>query len=153
GFAGVFAAVTRSGVRHNDAHAGFGNAERAGEFASYAEGDLRARPDGQLAVFPFGKGGAWFQRSVRDVCDGVSSFEFLMRGGESFGQCRGSVGRRVRRLAQMLEEFFGRDLRRRLPLGANGRDGPRGRLLLWRDDAGEIAVTYDGHAGQLFGLF
>src|SRR5262249_60210966 len=124
-----------------------------GEFASYAEWSLRARPDGQLAVSPFGHGGAWFQRRVRDVCDGVSSFEFLMRGGESFGQCRGSVGRRGRRLAQMLEEFFGRDLRRRLPLGANGRDGPRGRLLLWRDDAGEIAGPYPRPAGRAFGLF
>src|SRR5262249_60541172 len=60
GFAAMFAAVARSRVGHDDAHAGLGDAERLGEFASYAEWSLRARPDGQLAVSPFGHGGAWF---------------------------------------------------------------------------------------------
>src|SRR5262249_52362141 len=43
-FAGVLTAVARSGVGNDDAHAGFGNAKSGGQFASHAEGTLRACP-------------------------------------------------------------------------------------------------------------
>src|SRR6266404_539216 len=74
---GVLSAVGRSGIRNDDADAIFGNVQRRRQFFLHAEGTLRASPDGELVVFPFGDGGAWFEWSVSNVGDGVSLLEAL----------------------------------------------------------------------------
>ena len=77
GLAGVFAAVTRAGVGHDDANVLLGDAKGFGQLGADAEGTLRAGPDGQLAVLPLRHGGARFQRRVGDVGDGVSGLQFV----------------------------------------------------------------------------
>ena len=71
-FAGVFAAIARAHVGLDDADFARVNVEGGDEFVLDAEGALRAGPDREFAGrIPLGDGGAGFERSVRDVLDGV----------------------------------------------------------------------------------
>src|SRR5262249_49408441 len=79
---GVFAAVTRAGVRHDDVDLFLLEAEGVGQVAPCAEGTLRPGPDGQPAVLPLGHGRAWLQRRVRDVGDGVRRLQLVVCRGQ-----------------------------------------------------------------------
>src|ERR1017187_3747624 len=71
-FAGVLASVARAHVGLDDADFARVNVEGGDEFVLDAERALRAGPDRELAGrVPLGDGGAGFERSVRDVLDGV----------------------------------------------------------------------------------
>ena len=68
----MFAAVARAGVGDDHADVVFGDMESAGEIAADAKGPLRAGPDGELLVLPFGDRGPRFKRRVGDVGHRVS---------------------------------------------------------------------------------
>ena len=56
------------------------NAEFGRQIRTYAEGPLRARPDGQLVLStPFGHRHSRFKRHVRDVGDRVALGQLLVR--------------------------------------------------------------------------
>ena len=71
--AGVLAAVAGAGVGHDHAHRVLRQAERLRQLAAHAERPLRAGPDRQLAVLPFGHRRARLERGVGDVGDRVAS--------------------------------------------------------------------------------
>src|SRR5262245_21432696 len=77
GFARMFSAITRTGIRYDHSYAIFGDSKSRGQFAADAEGPLGSGPNRELAVFPLRHGGARFQRRVRDVSHSIGSFEFL----------------------------------------------------------------------------
>ena len=62
------------------------------EFVAHAEGALGAGPHGELAVGPFGHGGARLERRVGDVFDGVAVLELDVGGGDGVGN---GAGRRA----------------------------------------------------------
>src|SRR6185312_4013708 len=72
GFARVLASIRRAGIGHNHAHAFWSQMEGLRKFFGDGEWTLSSRPHRQLAIFPFGDSGPRLERSVRDVCDGVS---------------------------------------------------------------------------------
>src|SRR5262249_60107484 len=76
--AGLFAAVTRAGIRNYHAHFLFRNVKSVGKFAAHAERPLRSCPDGEPVPVPLGNRGAWLKRRVRDVGDGISLFKFFI---------------------------------------------------------------------------
>src|SRR6185369_1457769 len=79
-FARVFAAVTGTRIGHDHAYLLLRNMKRFGQFLSNAERPLRAGPNCQLAIGPFGDRGAWLEWRVRDVSNVVRLREFLVRG-------------------------------------------------------------------------
>ena len=79
----MFAAVTRTGVGHDHAHAAFGDTERVGQLAAHTEWNLRSGPDGQVAVRPFGDGRARFERSMCDVRDLIGGVQRVIGRGQS----------------------------------------------------------------------
>ena len=87
--AAVLAAIGGPGVRHDDAHALLRHAERRRQLGADAERPLRAGPHGQLAVGPFGDGGARLERHVRDVGNAIADVERAggarPRGGDVAG--------------------------------------------------------------------
>src|SRR5262249_41013493 len=82
-FTGVLAAVRRPSVGHDDAYSIARDVKCFGQLVTHCEGTLRSRPHSQLAVLPFGQGGARFEGSMRDVCDGVGLCQSLGCGGPS----------------------------------------------------------------------
>src|ERR1700722_412299 len=75
GIAGMFSAVSRAGIRNDDANVGFGNVKGGGEFIANRKGTLRPGPDGQLSVGPFGNRRARLERAVGNIGGGVAAFE------------------------------------------------------------------------------
>ncbi len=150
----VLAAVGGPGVRHDDAHAILGHAERRGQLGADAERPLRAGPDGELAVDPFRDRGARLERHVRDVGDAIAGVERAGRGGARGGDVAGRNGRAAApplltrpRLLEMLVDRRGRrQAGRHAPLGADGGRGAAREAFRRRDDAGEVAVADDDHA-------
>src|SRR5207302_8391651 len=71
-FTGVLAAVTGAGIGYDHPNALFRDAKGLRQFAAHAEGPLRAGPDGELLVLPFGDRGPRFKRRVGDVGHRVS---------------------------------------------------------------------------------
>src|SRR6267142_7268276 len=57
GLAGVLSAIGGTGVRHDHAHAAFGNTEHGSEFVADSKRPLRSRPNGQPPAGPFGNSG------------------------------------------------------------------------------------------------
>ena len=90
-FAGVLAAVSAAHVGLEDAHLVGGQMERLHQFVANTEGPLRSGPDRELAVIPLGNSGARFERCVRDVFDGVLSFELHIGAGNCLCHGVGSM--------------------------------------------------------------
>src|SRR6266478_6360718 len=116
GVAGVLSAIRGTGVRHDYAHAAFGNMEYGSEVVADSKGPLCSRPNRQYPAGPFGNSGTRFERGVRDVGNGVRRVQ-TMRGAReavvhgtlliamaSFGTARGLF-------LEIREEFFVRNLR------------------------------------------
>src|SRR5581483_6303886 len=78
GFAGVLAAVSRSRIGNDDAHVLLRKMKGLHEFIAHGKWTLRARPHRELVSVPFGYGSARLQRSMLDVCHGVSRFDLLL---------------------------------------------------------------------------
>src|SRR5205807_3913726 len=84
-FAGVFAAVTRTCVRNDDANFVFRNVKCFRQFRAHSEGPLRSGPNRELVAVPLRDGGARLKRRVRDVGDGVRLLELFVRGCQTIG--------------------------------------------------------------------
>ncbi len=157
--AGVLAAVAGTHVGHDDAHAFGRDAERGREFRADAERALRPGPDGQLAVGPFGDGGARLHRRVGNVSDGVGRLDLFggRRQTVSYGTLDGlarteAAATRSRVLLQILEQLVAGRLRCGLPLRAQGGQRFLGGVLGRRRHADEGAVFHHSDAGQRFGV-
>src|ERR1051326_697972 len=139
----MLAAVARSHIGHNHAHSLFRNVERLRQFRAHTEGALRASPDGELVVLPFGDRRARLKRSMRDVGDVISLFEFVMRRRKALRHRAATAARlrSVRILFQILEEFRARRLWRGFPFGFDGGESLSSQMLARRSHANEIAIT------------
>ena len=131
GLAIMLAAVARAGIRHDHAHALFGQVEVLRQFAAHAEGTLRSRPHSQGAVRPLRQRRPRLQRHVCDV-------------GHRVGGQAGSAGPAIP--AVLLEigiDILGRRFRfHRLPIGLQGGHGLLGGESAGRRDADEIALAH-----------
>src|SRR3984893_2021659 len=79
GVAGVLSAIRGTSVRHDHAHAAFGNMENGSEVVADGKGPLCSRPNRQFPAGPFGNSSTRFERSVRDISNGVRRVQ-TMRG-------------------------------------------------------------------------
>ena len=77
-FAGVLAAISRTRIRHQDAHSIFGNSKRLGELSAHAERALRSGPHGQVVAVPLRQRGSRFEWSMRDVRHGVRLLQTMI---------------------------------------------------------------------------
>ena len=78
--AGVLAAEAAAKIGHDHPHVLVGQAEGPREFAVISERILRAGPNGELAVLPFGQRGARFHRRMLNVGDVVGRRSFWPPG-------------------------------------------------------------------------
>ena len=152
GFARVLAAKAAAKIRDNHAHVVVRQMKGAHEVRAVAERVLCAGPDGQLAVGPFGNGGAGFQRGVLDVGDMIGLAQRVF----GFRQLIGEGTRRrvvVRVLLEVVEQVLARRMGRQLPLGRLGNGRPRllGEEGGRRGDSDKLAVLHGNDILHRFG--
>ncbi len=153
-FAGVLAAVSAAHVGLDHADLCSGQMKGLHQLVAHAEGPLRAGPDRELAVVPLGDRGARFQRSVRDVLDGVLSFELHIGAGKRIcnraGNMIGASSCSLRIVLEVFEEALVALLVGNVPLGLDRRERMLCGECIAGHHAGEIAVAHDFYAGHLF---
>src|SRR6476661_68554 len=125
GVAGVLSAVRGTSIWHDHPNAAFGNMEYGSEVIADSKGPLRSCPNRQLSAGPFGYCSARFERSVRDVGNGVSRVQTVRGTREAFFDRTLLLPMAVFGIAgsfflEICKEFFRRNLRYFLPLRANG---------------------------------
>ena len=126
-----------------------GHLQRAGQLAADAEGVLRARPDGQLVVVPFGHGRPRLHRRVLDIGDFVAFVEYGFRGGKiGIGNAAASDPWAVSRkcVNSSLLEICG--LVCHLAVFARASTACCGREGRWRRAADQRAFPHDRHVRQ-----
>src|SRR5205085_11609005 len=137
----------------DDAHLVGGEMECGDQLVFDAEGSLRSGPDRKLAILPLGNCGSWFERSVRDVLDGVRA----LKSHGALGNLWRSLGGGLLLFAatwfkvrlQILEEILirrlpGRDVPLRVDLCKGFTCGP----CIWCDYSDEVAVADDLCSGH-----
>src|SRR6266481_8074056 len=128
GVAGVLSAIRGTGVRHNHAHATFGNTEYGSQVVTDGKGPLRSRPNRKFPAGPFSNSGTRFERGVCDIGDGVRRVQTVRGGREAFLHGAFLMAISIVRTAgglflEISEEFLFRNLRDFFPLCANGNNG------------------------------
>ena len=147
----MFSAITRAGVRDDYADALFGNAERLRQFTADTKRPLRAGPDRELVSFPFGYRGAWFQRRVSDIGNGVALLNLVIRRLQTLFHRTSVASSSAATLAcrcilfQIAEELRAGRLILRGPLGLECFDRFARRQTIRRSHSNEIAVMHDSH--------
>ena len=117
----MFAAKRRSEIRDDDMNVFSAQVKCAYEFGAMPKGVLRAGPDGQFAIGPFGDSRPRFQRSMLDVGDVEILAQHLFGGGQVIGEgiCRDAA---LRMLLEIIVKRRAGRMRRLHPLG-RFRDG------------------------------
>src|ERR1051325_6838222 len=154
----VLAAVSGAGVGRNHADLLFGNMKRFREFRPDAEGALRAGPNRQLAISPLGERGAWLERRVCDVGDGVRLRQFLIGGRHAVrdrtDRTATTTATRSRSiLLQVIEQLIVTRLTRGLPVNRNRFLCSYRSLQIRRGHADEVAVVNNDYARHRFSRF
>src|SRR5216683_2177845 len=147
--------VRRARIRHNHAHAALRQMENSREFIAVGEWPLRTGPYCEFPLGPLSYGRARLERSMRDVCNGVSRVEpvrsaceprfpstFLL--AESILLLRSSV------LLEVPKEFFIGNLWNLFPFHLHGIERCLCLALCGRCRSDEITVAH--HENSRHGL-
>src|SRR6266446_5839332 len=140
--------VRRARIRHNHAHAALRQMENSREFIAVGEWPLRTGPYCEFPVGPLSYGRARLERSMRDVCNGVSRVEPVRSACEPLFHRTFLLTETIIRLPsgvllEVPEEFFIGNLWNLFPFRLHGIERFLCLALRGRCRSDEITVALD----------